>query len=60
MLSLDIVPRDENGVPINSKTAGVMQLYKVVSILYKVLHKVETLYLVETSVKIGDVFWISL
>ena len=33
MLSLDLVPRDDIGVPINPKTAGVMQLYKVVSSL---------------------------
>lgn len=31
MLSLDLVPRDENGVPITPKTVGVMQLYKLVS-----------------------------
>lgn len=30
LLSLDLVPRDENGVPVNPKTAGVMQLYKLV------------------------------
>lgn len=29
MLSLDLVPRDENGVPITPKTVGVMQLYKL-------------------------------
>ena len=28
---MDYVPRDENGTPIDSKTAGVMHLYKVVS-----------------------------
>ena len=31
LLSLDLVPRDENGVPVSPKTAGVMQLYKLVS-----------------------------
>ena len=30
MLSIDYVPRDENGTPIDPKTAGVMHLYKVV------------------------------
>lgn len=29
LLSLDLVPRDENGVPVNHKTAGVMQLHKL-------------------------------
>ena len=27
---MDYVPRDENGTPIDPKTAGVMHLYKVV------------------------------
>ena len=31
LLSLDLVARDESGVPVNPKTAGVMQLYSVVS-----------------------------
>ena len=31
MLGMDYVPRDESGTPIDSKTAGVMHLYKVVS-----------------------------
>lgn len=31
LMSLDLVPRDESGVPIHPKTAGVMQLYSVVS-----------------------------
>ena len=31
LMSLDLVPRDESGVPINPKTSGVMQLYSVVS-----------------------------
>lgn len=30
LLSLDLVPRDENGVPVTPKSAGVMQLYKLV------------------------------
>lgn len=30
LLTLDLVPRDESGAPINPKTAGVMQLYNVV------------------------------
>lgn len=30
MLFIDYVPRDENGTPIDPKTAGVMHLYKVV------------------------------
>lgn len=32
LLSLDLVPRDDNGVPVNPKTAGVMHLYKMVGI----------------------------
>ena len=35
LLSLDLVPRDENGVPVNHKTAGVMQLHKLVSSRFK-------------------------
>ena len=31
MLSMDLVPRDENGSPIDPKTAGVMHLYRAVS-----------------------------
>ncbi|XP_064383161.1 dedicator of cytokinesis protein 1-like [Halichondria panicea] len=30
LLTLDLVPRDESGAPINPKTAGVMQLYSVI------------------------------
>ena len=30
VLTLDLVPRDENGVPVTPKTAGVMHLYKMV------------------------------
>ena len=28
---MDLVPRDENGSPIDPKTAGVMHLYRAVS-----------------------------
>ena len=31
MLSMDLVPRDENGSPIDPKTAGVLHLYRAVS-----------------------------
>lgn len=31
MLNMDLVPRDENGSPIDPKTAGVMHLYRAVS-----------------------------
>ena len=31
MLGMDLVPRDENGSPIDPKTAGVMHLYRAVS-----------------------------
>ena len=31
MLNMDLVPRDENGSPIDPKTAGVLHLYRAVS-----------------------------
>ena len=31
MLGMDLVPRDENGAPLDPKKAGVMHLYKTVS-----------------------------